>query len=122
MTSKPLGLSVGKVEVGEVLSLVRPAAQPHPESSLKIVEEMPVLTDGISFQLEGVIKTEGIGNGTTCKGDSGAPLLDEDGRLVAIHSAGVSANCDSNDKGKSSYHSRIDEVEPWLRDAVGTAS
>lgn len=70
-------LSNSKIGPGDLLTIGRSRTNSNSNSILVVEEEMPILTNGISFQIEGVIRTTTIGKGTTCRGDSGGPLLDQ---------------------------------------------
>ncbi|AEQ06233.1 S1 family peptidase [Corynebacterium pseudotuberculosis] len=107
-------LSNSKIGPGDLLTMGRSRTNSNSNSILVVEEEMPILTNGISFRIEGVRRTTTIGKGTTCRGDSEGPLLDQNNQIVAIHSAGTQADCQSNDFGLAAYHSQISEVRMWI--------
>ena len=111
-------LSNSEIIPGELLTMVRPGSDAKSNSILKVEEEMPILTNGINFQIEGVVRTSTIGKGATCKGDSGGPLLDQNNRIVAIHSAGAQSDCRSGELDLAAYHSQVSEVKTWIDEQI----
>jgi secreted trypsin-like serine protease len=74
------------------------------------------LTDGFNIQ---TTANPGNGQGGTCGGDSGGPLLyDSTNTIVAVNSFGLNQWCRGND-----FMYRIDQaaVQAWIRTTIGEA-
>lgn len=108
-------LSFQEVTIGDTLTFSNNLGENEGYiEKLTVVDKLSVFTNGLTFSFENVLKSTATTESTTCHGDSGGPLLDGQGRIVAVHTAGAMANCSKDEGGATAYHSELVGLEAWI--------